>query len=39
MSSIESDESNQSTSTTEIQEETPEVDANVDEQEKTPELE
>lgn len=39
MSSIESDESHQSASTTEIQEETPEVDANVDGQEETSELE
>ncbi len=39
MSSIESDESNQSASAAEIQEETPEIDANVDEQEETPELE
>jgi hypothetical protein len=39
MSSIESDESNQSASATEIQEEAPEVDANVDDKEKTPELE
>ncbi len=38
MSSIESDESCQSAST-EIQEEVPEVDANADEQEETPELE
>lgn len=39
MSSIESDESNQSASTTETQEDVPEVDASVDEQEETPELE
>ncbi len=39
MSSIESDESHQSAPATEIQEETTEVDANVDEQEETSELE
>lgn len=38
MSSVESDESHQSAST-EIQEEVPEVEANADEQQETPELE